>query len=205
LPDALHKIVVGMSGTGKTVLANAMARRVRKLGLNVIVLDPWFRPGRWDCDWGTANPQEFLSVAKRNTHCFRIVDECNQVIPRGRSEFDVLMTDGRQSCNVTMMMMQHYADVSPAVRGQAYELYLFRCIQENGEAMSRIWPHPQLADCPSLPVSPPARTEADKRLRHSEYFWVRGTEPLRKMRLYFSRSDKPVLVKEYPLRLAQFG
>lgn len=196
MASALHKLIIGATGTGKTVLATQLVRRSIAKGIPSLILDPKWEAGRWPSGppakapmvWGTSDADKFLAVAQSNRRCLRIIDECDQTIGRHDPKFNVLATDSREAVNVSVFMMQHYADVHPRVRGQCRELFLFYCLQENGDYMRRQFPHPQLSDCIALPVEEEV---------YSEFFWVRGVRPLERWRLDFA-TGKLTHLQTYP-------
>lgn len=68
-------MILGTTGCGKTqVMKRIRIPAHRRRGEKVIVLDPLEQPG-WGADFQTADPGEFLAVAKASRRCVLVIDE----------------------------------------------------------------------------------------------------------------------------------
>lgn len=152
-----HVSLTGMTESGKTTLAKAIASEQRKNGRGVIVLDPL--GSKWDCDFQTTDQAEFLRVVWANQDCDVFVDEAGDAIGHYDKLMQKLATQGRHYAvrNGTYggghncyFICQRAKMISPTVRTQCRILFAFNQALEDAEVLAREYGYPELLECPRL-------------------------------------------------------
>ncbi len=145
-----HRGFYGMTESGKTTLAAMMAAQFKLKGINVLVLDH-LNDKRWQADFITDDPGEFLKVAKQNTQCALFVDEGSKSIGRYAREMEWVTTMSRHYGHEAHLITQMPQQLDTTVRSQISEVYLF-CLSDNGaKIISNDFAKRELLDAPSLP------------------------------------------------------
>lgn len=136
-----HAAIIGMTGSGKTVLAREIARTHRKQGCGVLVLDP-FRSPEWPADFITESMTAFLAKAKASRRCALFVEEAGDF---GRTpEFAWLFTQARHWGHVTHYVSQYHSQVPPIVRSNCERLFLFRVSSRSAETWAEDFAQPEI-------------------------------------------------------------
>ena len=121
----MHVLILGITDTGKTTLAFRLSAAYSNSGHNVIVLDPDCR-SNWTASKVTANPEEFLQIAKINTSCALFIDEGGLTMGRYCGPMEWLATNSRKFGHKAHFITQRASQLAPLVRAQCSELYLFK-------------------------------------------------------------------------------
>lgn len=131
----MHNMILGVSESGKTLLAKLVCARIKKKGVKTAVLDPMLDP-EWDCDFITDNPEDFLAFAKNkdNMSSVLFVDEGSQSIGRYNPQMEWIVTQSRHWGHSAWIICQGASQLSPIVRDQTSQLFLFAV----GESTMRI-------------------------------------------------------------------
>jgi hypothetical protein len=121
-----HTGFVGMSQSGKTTIAAAIAAGLAKRGRRVAVLDRMKDP-RWKgAELVTNDPGHFLRFALSTGGVHLFVDEWGATIRKGDAAFDWLGTTSRHYGHSLWAIGHRWQQFSPAVRDQFDCLYAFR-------------------------------------------------------------------------------
>lgn len=137
-----HNLIVGMTESGKSTLAKIFASEFRKRKITVAVLDPLH--DEWDCDFQTADSDEFLAWCKKNKSAMLFIDEGSTAIGRYNPEMEWLATQSRHWGHSSFFICQRGPQLSPNVRDQASKLYLFACSRSDAENFANTWNEPEL-------------------------------------------------------------
>lgn len=121
---------------GKTTLAAELARRNKDAGRPVIVLDPMESP-RWNADFITDNPAQFLEVVFKNTGCALFIDESGETIGRFAGEMKKVATRSAQFGHDACFISQRAQDVDRTVRDQCTNIFLFRSALDDGILLAK--------------------------------------------------------------------
>lgn len=146
-----HLAVCGMTQSGKSYLAKALAGRALKAGRPVLVLDP-FLYGDWPCSWITKDPEAFMRKAKASTGCLLVVDECGVTIGRGveaRGK-EWLVTASRHQGHRAMLLAQRATQIEPIFRDNISELFLFAVYKDSAEIWAETFNDDALRTAPGL-------------------------------------------------------
>ena len=123
----------------------------RQRSRRVIVLDPTH--DTWDADFQTADNDEFLEIfwSPEWLCCDVFIDESGDAI----GQYDKIMlrtaTLGRKQGHSVRFITQRGAQLSPTVRGQCEELFLFRMATNDAQVLAREWVQPELEYAFQLP------------------------------------------------------
>lgn len=158
--DALHWLVVGTTGTGKSRLMRerivpAWARR----GYAVLVLDPigqdWIASG---ARWQTKDPLRFLAAAQASQCCVLVVDESLRSM-RGvdaeghqlEQRMAWLATEARNSGHRSYFLGQRAMMMPPNVRSNCDGVIAFLQPAEDAAELAKLVAQPALREVPRLP------------------------------------------------------
>jgi len=119
-----HHLILGMTESGKSTHAKALARRFREQGVKTIVLDPTSDPN-WRADYQTSNVNDFLAMFWRSTRCAVFIDEGAEVAGRYDTAMAVTATRGRHWGHNVHFVCQGATGLAPIIRGQCSRLSLF--------------------------------------------------------------------------------
>ena len=120
-----HTLVLGITGTGKTLLSQRMARAYKAKGIPVLVLDP-FQSANWQADYITDIPDEFMNTVFNRTSCAVFIDEGGDMIGRWGGVMNQLATRSRHYGHNVHFICQRAKMIDISVRTQCVHLFLFK-------------------------------------------------------------------------------
>lgn len=128
----MHTLICGVTASGKTTLAHAIAAELAKHGHGIIVYDPVLSEtaaGKWpEKSVLFSDEEEFFEYLARpdvrNAHVF--VDEAGEVFNLGKRHNFWLLTRGRHFGLQVYMIAQRPKMIAPTARTQASIGYVFR-------------------------------------------------------------------------------
>jgi hypothetical protein len=145
-----HAFINGGTMSGKTYLAQALAKEYQRSGYGVIVLDPMDDPS-WNADRQFRTMPEFLKCANQATNCVLFVDEVGQTIGRNPPpEVEWLATRARHWGHRVFFIGQDPVQVKPIIRDQCGELFLFQVSQRRADLWSENFADPDLLKATGL-------------------------------------------------------
>ncbi len=121
----MHTLVVGRTNSGKTWICKKLAKRYKKKGYKIIVLDPMCDK-EWEADYITDDVNEFLREFWGSQNCVVFVDESAQMIGRHNPEMERIAIQGRHFGHRIFFITQRGKQVSVNVRAQCSELICFK-------------------------------------------------------------------------------
>lgn len=123
-----HAAIIGSTGSGKTYLAQDLARIALRRGRGVMVLhkerEPWPLPAG-PLTFQTHNPEHFLAVYWRARSCDCFMELADADVDKFDSRFHRCFTQGRHEGHRNFYLSQRAAMVHPNVRENCASLYLF--------------------------------------------------------------------------------
>lgn len=128
----MHTLICGVTESGKTTLARALANKLAQSGAGIIVYDPVNSStagGGWpDSAIIFDDENEFFDYVSRddvkNAHIF--IDEAGDIFNIGKRDNFWLLTRGRHFGFNIFMIAQRPKMLAPSARTQASVAYLFR-------------------------------------------------------------------------------
>lgn len=105
----------------------------------------------WDCDFKTANVEEFLNAFHASVSCDVFIDEAGDAIGHYEKAMIKTATMGRHRGHNVHFVTQRGAQLSPTVRTQCRNLFLFNMAREDCELLAKEWNKPELKDAALLP------------------------------------------------------
>jgi hypothetical protein len=138
-----------MSESGKTTLARNLAAAYKQKGIGVLVMDPLKDP-RWNCDFITADQDEFLDVFWRSRQCMAFLDEGGKSVGRYNYAMQETAAMGRHWGHSCHYISQDPTQLAPIVRDQSRHLFLFCASKRVGVKLSEEFNRPELMECGSL-------------------------------------------------------
>lgn len=139
----MHALICGVTQSGKTTLAHAMAHELANAGLRIIVYDPVGTEtlrGKWpDNSVMFSDEQEFFEYLARddvnNAHVF--IDEAGDVFTAQKRENLWLLTRGRHFGFSVYMIAQRPKMILPSARSMAGICYMFRLAADDQRELGR--------------------------------------------------------------------
>lgn len=139
----MHRLIVGVTGCGKSTLAKIIAWEHRRAGDNVFVCDPW-QASDWHCDASIPKVDdaiEFLFQQKRGgavifdeaglAEAFMRLDENNRIVAAARHYGYAIY-----------FLAQRYIQVPPKLRDNITTIYVFRQPPIVAKEMAKQWYSP---------------------------------------------------------------
>lgn len=133
----MHTLICGVTESGKTTLARALARAFDSVGQNIIVYDP-VGSNTAGGDWPRRsilfdNPEEFFAYVARPDviHAHVFIDEAGDLFNASCRENFWLLTRGRHFGLYIYLIAQRPVMVYPTVRTQCRQAYVFRLAYED--------------------------------------------------------------------------
>jgi hypothetical protein len=131
-----HTLILGITESGKTTLAMRLAQSYRRRRVPVLVLEP-FRSSRWNATYITDNADDFLKIVFANRSCAVFVDEAGDMIGRYSDAMNKLATLSRHYGHNAHFICQRAMMISPTIRAQCSNLFLFKQSTKDAELLSR--------------------------------------------------------------------
>jgi len=139
----MHALICGVTQSGKTTLAHAMAQDFAEKGARIIVYDPVGTEtarGKWpDEAVMFSDEQEFFEYLSRddvnNAHVF--IDEAGEIFTTQKRENLWLLTRGRHFGFSVYMIAQRPKMILPSARTMAGVCYLFRLASDDMRDIGR--------------------------------------------------------------------
>lgn len=150
----MHTFIGGQSECGKTILAMAMARELKRAGKPVAVCDPLGDPEwlRVKPDFHTENVGELHDYLQAKTGHYAFVDECGAAFNEGRDNtYAWLTTQSRHWGHSVTLISQRSIQVPKTMRDQTRLLCLFQSSRDDGKTHAEEWNKDQLTQCHKLP------------------------------------------------------
>ena len=145
-----HSLILGMTESGKTSLAKALAAQYKKEGLGVLVLDPMHSPD-WNADFQTDDPNEFIRVFFASRSCMVFIDEAGESVGRFDKIMERTATKGRHWGHSVHYIAQRGTLVNRTVRDQCKHLFLFCSALEDCKTLARDFNKPELLQAADFP------------------------------------------------------
>lgn len=130
-------------------MAKKLCRLSNQKGRGTLVLDPLH--GEWQADIKTADVEEFLQAFWASKCCDVFIDEAGDAIGQYDRAMIQTATKGRHWGHNVHFVTQRGAQLSPTVRTQCRNLFLFNMAREDCEILAREWNKPELIEAALLP------------------------------------------------------
>lgn len=133
----MHGIICGVTQTGKTTLAHALAQAFAEQGANIIVYDPVGTEtsrGKWPASAVLfSDEQEFFEYLARDdvSNAYVFIDEAGEIFTTQKRENLWLLTRGRHFGFSVFMIAQRPKMILPSARTMAGICYLFRLASDD--------------------------------------------------------------------------
>jgi len=122
-----HNALIGKTRCGKTSLAIVLAADLKRRGIGVAVLDPFFN--KWPCQFQTSDPEQFLQALPRIVDTRKrwalFVDESSHALDRHDPRMSFLGTGAAQAGLVTYFLAQRDRQLNPEVRNSIETWWIF--------------------------------------------------------------------------------
>ena len=138
-----------MTESGKTTIAKSLCAMSHKQGKGTLVLDPL--NDHWECAFKTTNAEEFLTTFWNSESCDVFIDESGDAIGHYDKPMIQCATKGRHWGHNVHFITQRPMQISPTVRSQCRNLFLFNMALEDCKALAREWNKPELEKASQLP------------------------------------------------------
>ena len=144
-----HSLILGMTESGKTTLAKSLAKHYKANGVGVLVLDPMADPD-WECDFKTADADEFLDTFWNSRSCAVFIDEAGDAVGRFDTVMQRTATKGRHWGHNCHYITQRGAQLATTVRDQCSHLFLFTSSLNDSKIHSNEWNQPEILEARNL-------------------------------------------------------
>lgn len=144
-----HTLIAGTTGSGKSVFARSLSRRLYQYKKGIIVYDPY--RAKWSADYIDADFDTFIERVNTSENCLVIVDESGD-IGRYNKRLESLATQSRHRGHDMVFISQRIQQLSVTVRENCAGLYLFRSSVAAGEILADSWIAPDLKEAHMLKV-----------------------------------------------------
>lgn len=149
----MHWTVTGMSGAGKSrVMRDYIIPAHRRLGRKVLVLDPLAQP--WPADHATADPDEFVRIARASRSLVLVVDEYAQFTGDYQTAraLEWCFTVARNSGHLSYALAQRLLMIPPNVRNQCSRALVFRQAAADLADLARLLDDPRIMRAAQFPA-----------------------------------------------------
>lgn len=139
----MHSLICGVTESGKTTLAHALADALDSAGQNIIVFDPVgtkTAAGKWPENAIVFDDEgDFFAYLARDDvfHAHVFVDESGEVFNLSKRENFWLLTRGRHFGFNVYCICQRPKMIAPTIRNQCSKAYVFRLAQDDLEEIGR--------------------------------------------------------------------
>jgi hypothetical protein len=173
-------MILGMSESGKSVLAKCLVRRLRKANRKVVIYDPLLQR-----DWGTepyddSETVNAIMLEERKLHVF--IDECGEVFRDydSQREYAWWATRSRHYGHSVYFIAQRAVQIPRTMRDQCSRLYLFTSSATDGKIHADEWNSSLLESCNRIPqlccykvsrFSPPQKLRVIPATKDVAYGW----------------------------------
>lgn len=143
-----HSLILGMTLSGKSTLAKALARRYAFSGIGILVHDPMGDP-EWptgESGFRTSDTDEFLAAFFASRSCAVFVDEAGDSAGQHDKEMQKTATKGRHFGHRVHYISQRGTMINRTIRDQCSHLFLFATALEDCKVHSREWNRPELME-----------------------------------------------------------
>lgn len=144
-----HVLIAGITESGKSTLARALAEQYAAADIGVIVLDPIADP-RWVAQYRTDDNAAFLTSAKNSWQCALFIDEAGAAIGRYNDEMFWCATQARHMAHRSHFITQRPAQLAKTVRDQCTRLCLFAVSMSDAKILADEWNKPEIKNAPEL-------------------------------------------------------
>ena len=147
----MHALIVGITESGKSTLAKALARMFHSAGRPVLAVNPLSEPG-----WSghvTRDPARALDYAQHHLVNAQIfLDEAGDYLTNHKESrpYQWFLRQARHRGHSTWMITQEAQLIIKAARSQAKRLYAFAQSRADAEILAREWNKPELIKLPDL-------------------------------------------------------
>ncbi len=155
----MHILVCGTTGSGKSVLANWMVADYEKKKYAVIVYDPYYNSesDRVKMQWSKGcvvvnNEEDFLRIFRASQGCVVVIDEASMSIGQHNRAMIETATQGRHYGHRCMYVTQRVTQLSPNVRDNCSELFLFHSSPKDCKIHAEDWCEEELLKANMLQV-----------------------------------------------------
>jgi hypothetical protein len=121
----MHSLIIGTSLSGKTTLAKKLAVQYKNSGISIIVFCKFKDEWQGITPYIYTNRADFLRAIKVLKNCAFFTDESGQTIGRNDAELEATATDSRHKGHQGHYICHRPAQISPVMRYQCGQLYLF--------------------------------------------------------------------------------
>ena len=134
---------------GKTTLALKMAQKYKANNIPLIVLDP-IKLNRWNADYITDNPNDFVNVVFKNTRCALFIDESGEAVGRYGGAMKIIATKSRQWGHNAHFITQRAQDLDKTMRYQCTNIFVFRLPVDDGKILDSTYAVTGFRECANL-------------------------------------------------------
>lgn len=146
----MHTVIAGMTGTGKSTLAKAIARTGKSEGMEILVLDPYNdRQFHEITKHVYTDSFEFYDTVMQSQNCVVIADECGETL-RKNPGFDALATMTRKKGHLMVFCCQRYVQMTVTLRTQCSKVYAFRQSKKDCVLLVEDFGDDKLMECTNL-------------------------------------------------------
>ena len=107
---------------------------------------------QWECDFVTADQEQFLSAFWASQSCDVFIDEAGDAVGQYERTMIQTATKGRHWGHNCYFITQRGSQLSPTVRTQCGILFLFAMARQDTEILAREWNKPELMEAALLPA-----------------------------------------------------
>ena len=150
-----HKLIVGVTESGKSTLARKMEADSNQRGIVSVIYDPTLNPA-WCGDIVTADEDDFFFFLrevheKKKCSILAIVDEADTIMSMSHRHNWWLFMRGRHFGIEAIAITQRPTLVAPTVRNNTSELYAFQIPKSDAQALADDFAAPGIVVASELP------------------------------------------------------
>lgn len=141
----MNTLVVGTTESGKTTLCTDLVPEFKREGFKIGVLTAVYDP-RWQADFYTEDPEEFLQVFFDSTGMIWFIDEAGETVGRYNEAMDKVATRGRHRQHSVFFILQKATRISLAVRENCSRAFVFQSAPSTAKVMAEEFVQPRLEE-----------------------------------------------------------